>query len=93
LNPSAQQRSSGNGVRVVICKLSTCRNGALLLWNDNIFLTMVVGDDENLTPSEGLYLGKGVRDSARGILHWLVYCFDLIPGKSETVGDQRSIRL
>ncbi|HRA88022.1 MAG TPA: hypothetical protein PK992_08135, partial [Planctomycetaceae bacterium] len=38
--------------------------------NDNIFLTMVVGDDENLTPR----------------------CH-LIPGKSETVGDQRSIRL
>lgn len=52
-----------------------------IVWEDKVFLTTVVGDDENLKPSKGLYLGEGVRDPAKGIHHWLVYCFDLNTGK------------
>jgi outer membrane protein assembly factor BamB len=52
-----------------------------VVWGDRVFLTTVVSDEENLTPSKGLYLGEGVRDPAKGIHHWLVYCFDLNTGK------------
>ena len=48
---------------------------------DRVFLTTVVSDEKNLTPSKGLYLGEGVRDPAKGIHHWMVYCFDLNTGK------------
>ncbi len=52
-----------------------------IVWDDKVFLTTVVGDEENLKPSKGLYLGEGVRDPSKGIHHWLVYCFDLNTGK------------
>ena len=52
-----------------------------VVWEDKVFLTTVVSEEENLTPSKGLYLGQGVRDPAAGIHHWLVYCFDLNTGK------------
>lgn len=48
---------------------------------NRVFLTSVVGDEENLTPSKGLYLGQGVRDPAKGLHHWMVYCFDLNTGE------------
>jgi outer membrane protein assembly factor BamB len=52
-----------------------------IVWENKVYLTTVVGDEENLTPGKGLYLGEGVRDPAKGIHHWLVYCFDLNTGK------------
>jgi hypothetical protein len=32
-----------------------------IVWGDRVFVTSVVGEEENLTPSKGLYLGQGVR--------------------------------
>jgi len=52
-----------------------------IVWEDKVFLTTVVSDEENLKPGKGLYLGEGVRDPAKGIHHWMVYCFDLNTGK------------
>ena len=52
-----------------------------VVWKDRIFVTSVVADEENLTPSKGLYLGRGVRDPAKGTHHWMVHCFDLNTGK------------
>jgi outer membrane protein assembly factor BamB len=52
-----------------------------VVWGNRVFLTTVVGDEENENPKKGLYLGEGVRDPAKGIHHWLVYCFDLDTGK------------
>lgn len=52
-----------------------------VVWGDRVFLTTVVGEDENIKPSKGLYLGEGVRDPAKGNHRWLVYCFDLNTGK------------
>ena len=52
-----------------------------IVWGDRVFLTTVVSEEENLTPGKGLYLGEGVRDPAKGIHHWLVYCFDLNTGQ------------
>lgn len=49
--------------------------------DDKVFLTTVVSDTANVTPSRGLYLGEGVREPAEGIHHWWVYCFDLKSGK------------
>ena len=51
-----------------------------VVWGNRVFLTTVVSDEENVAPSKGLYLGKGVRDPAKGVHHWLVYCFDLNTG-------------
>ena len=48
---------------------------------DRVFLTAVVGDEENVKPKKGLYLGEGVRDPAKGLHHWMVYCFDLNSGQ------------
>ena len=52
-----------------------------IVWGDRVLLTTVVSDEDNLTPSKGLYLGQGVREPAKGTHHWLVYCFDLKSGK------------
>ena len=52
-----------------------------IVWGDRVFLTSVLSDEENLTPSKGLYLGEGVRDPAKGNHHWMVYCFGLNTGK------------
>lgn len=52
-----------------------------IVWENRVFVTTVVADEENLTPSKGLYLGEGVRKPAKGIHHWRVYCFDLSTGK------------
>ncbi len=52
-----------------------------IVWGDRVFLTTVVSDEENLTPSKGLYLGEGVRVPAKGVHHWMVHCFDLNTGK------------
>jgi outer membrane protein assembly factor BamB len=52
-----------------------------IVCSDRVFLTTVVSDVANVTPSRGLYLGQGVRDPAKGIHHWMVYCFDLNTGK------------
>jgi len=51
-----------------------------VVWGDRVFLTTVVADEENTKPSAGLYLGKGVREPAAGVHHWLVHCFDLTSG-------------
>jgi len=52
-----------------------------IVWGDRVFVTSVVSEEENLTPSKGLYLGQGVREPAKGIHHWMVHCFDLNTGK------------
>ena len=52
-----------------------------VVWDNKVFLTTVVSEEENIRPSKGLYLGEGVRDPAKGIHHWLVYCFELQSGK------------
>ena len=52
-----------------------------IVWGNRVFLTTVVSEEENLTPSKGLYLGEGVRDPAKGVHHWLVYCFNLTTGE------------
>ena len=51
------------------------------IWGDKVFLTTVVSEEENTKPSKGLYLGQGVRDPAKGIHQWLVYCMDINTGK------------
>lgn len=52
-----------------------------VVWQNKVFLTTVVSDEKNTQPSKGLYLGEGVRDPAKGIHHWMVYCFDLETGQ------------
>lgn len=52
-----------------------------IVWENRVFVTTVVADEENLTPNKGLYLGEGVRTPAKGIHHWMVFCFDLKTGK------------
>jgi outer membrane protein assembly factor BamB len=52
-----------------------------IVWGDRVFLTTVVSDGEQPKPKKGLYLGQGVRTPAKGVHHWLVYCFDLKTGK------------
>ncbi|MEO1969985.1 MAG: hypothetical protein ABGX07_00415, partial [Pirellulaceae bacterium] len=32
-----------------------------IVWGDRVFLTTVVGEEENVAPKKGLYLGRGVR--------------------------------
>ena len=52
-----------------------------VVFGDRVFVSTVSSDGENEGPSAGLYLGKGVREPAKGEHHWLVYCFDLNTGK------------
>jgi outer membrane protein assembly factor BamB len=52
-----------------------------IVWGGRVFVTSVVSDEKNITPSKGLYRGEGVRDPAKGVHHWLVYCFELNTGK------------
>ena len=52
-----------------------------VVWGDKVFLTTVVSDGEKAAPKKGLYLGLGVRKPAKGVHHWLVYCFELKTGK------------
>jgi outer membrane protein assembly factor BamB len=52
-----------------------------IVWGDKVFVTTVVSDGEKAAPKKGLYLGQGVRAPAKGVHHWLVYCFDLKTGK------------
>ena len=55
--------------------------GSPILVGNRVFVSSVVADEENVKPKGGLYLGRGVRDPAKGIHHWMVYCFDLQSGK------------
>ncbi|MDV6033741.1 MAG: PQQ-binding-like beta-propeller repeat protein [Phycisphaera sp. RhM] len=55
--------------------------GSPIVVGKRVFVSSVVADEENIQPQKGLYLGKGVRDPAKGIHHWMVYCFDLNSGK------------
>ena len=55
--------------------------GSPIVVGDRVFVSSVVADEENVKPKGGLYLGRGVRDPAKGIHHWMVYCFDLNSGK------------
>ncbi|MHC4876956.1 MAG: ankyrin repeat domain-containing protein [Planctomycetota bacterium] len=52
-----------------------------IVWDGRVFVTTVVSDQQNLKPSKGLYLGQGVREPAKGVHHWVVYCFDLKTGR------------
>lgn len=55
--------------------------GSPIVVGDRVFVSSVVAQEENIKPKGGLYLGQGVRDPAKGIHHWMVYCFDLNSGK------------
>ena len=55
--------------------------GSPIVVGDRVFVSSVVADEENIQPMGGLYLGQGVRDPAKGIHHWMVYCFDLKSGE------------
>jgi len=55
--------------------------GVPIMVGDRMFVSSVVADEENTKPEGGLYLGQGVRDPARGMHHWIVYCFDMKIGK------------
>jgi outer membrane protein assembly factor BamB len=55
--------------------------GSPIVTGGRVFVSAVVADEENIAPSAGLYLGEGVRDPAKGIHHWMVYCFDLNSGE------------
>lgn len=55
--------------------------GSPIVIGDQLFVSSVVADEKNIAPSSGLYLGEGVRDPAKGIHHWMVYCFDLNSGQ------------
>jgi outer membrane protein assembly factor BamB len=51
-----------------------------VVWQGKVFLSAVVGEEENERPRKGLYLGEGVRTPAKGMHHWMVYCLDLKTG-------------
>ncbi|WP_233215830.1 hypothetical protein [Rhodopirellula bahusiensis] len=55
--------------------------GSPIVVGDRVFVSAVVGEEENTPPQGGLYLGEGVRDPAKGVHHWMVHCFDLGSGK------------
>lgn len=55
--------------------------GSPVVVGDRVFVSSVVADEPNIAPSAGLYLGEGVRDPAKGIHHWMVFCFDLKSGE------------
>ncbi|MEM1070916.1 MAG: DUF4038 domain-containing protein, partial [Planctomycetota bacterium] len=55
--------------------------GSPIVVGDRVFVTSVVADEPNIQPKGGLYLGQGVRDPAKGIHHWMVYCMDLQTGR------------
>lgn len=55
--------------------------GSPIVVGNRVFVSSVVADEKNIAPSAGLYLGEGVRDPAKGIHHWMTYCFDLQTGK------------
>lgn len=52
-----------------------------IVWGDKVFLSTVVSDKENERPKKGLYRGLGARTPAKGVHHWMVYCFHLKTGK------------
>lgn len=52
-----------------------------VVWGDRVFLTSVVTDRPTEVPKKGMYLGEGVREPAKGVHHWMVYCFDLNTGE------------
>ncbi|MGB7323495.1 MAG: serine/threonine protein kinase, partial [Rubripirellula sp.] len=51
-----------------------------VVWENRVFLTTVVSDNPTKIPEKGMYLGEGVRDPAKGVHRWMVYCFDLNTG-------------
>lgn len=55
--------------------------GSPIVVGDRVFVTSVIADEENLRPQSGLYMGLGVRDPAKGIHHWMVFCLDLHTGE------------
>ncbi len=52
-----------------------------IVWGGRVFVTSVISEEKNVEPKPGLYQGMGVRDPAKGIHHWMVYCFDFNTGK------------
>ena len=55
-------------------------HGSAIVVGDRVFVTSVVADEANVQPKKGLYLGKGVRQPAAGIHHWMVFCYDAADG-------------
>ena len=51
-----------------------------IVWGERVFVATVVSEEENTAPKKGLYLGRGVRNPAKGVHHWMVYCFDVKTG-------------
>ncbi|MEZ6077874.1 MAG: PQQ-binding-like beta-propeller repeat protein [Pirellulaceae bacterium] len=54
--------------------------GSPIIVGQRVFVSSVVADEANTKPQDGLYLGQGVRDPAKGIHHWMVFCFDITTG-------------
>lgn len=52
-----------------------------IVWQDKVFITTVISDEENLAPQKGLYLGSIEWKPHPVVHHWLVLCFDLNTGK------------
>lgn len=55
--------------------------GSPIVVGERVFVSSVVADEPNVQPQGGLYLGEGVRDPAKGVHHWMVYCFNLHSGE------------
>ncbi len=51
-----------------------------IVWENRVFITAVVSDDEYEMPKKGLYLGQGRSEPPDAIHHWNVHCFDLESG-------------
>ncbi|TVP94290.1 MAG: serine/threonine protein kinase [Planctomycetaceae bacterium] len=51
-----------------------------VVWGDRVFLTGVVTGHPVQVPKKGMYLGEGVREPAKGVHRWMVYCFNLNTG-------------
>ncbi|TWT54931.1 outer membrane biogenesis protein BamB [Rubripirellula amarantea] len=56
--------------------------GSPIVVGNRLFVSSVVADEANIKPQGGLYLGEGVRDPAKGIHHWMVYCLDIDSGET-----------
>ena len=52
-----------------------------IVWDNRVFLSTVVSEQEDRQPSKGLYLGQGVREPSKGTHRWITLCYDLISGE------------
>jgi outer membrane protein assembly factor BamB len=52
-----------------------------VVWGDRIFLTSVINEGKDETPTRGLYFGGNRLTPPPGIHRWMVYCIDWKTGK------------